>query len=66
MKKTKNLKLNLQDGILRVHVVDTGMKDKLIEDFECSSGTSVSPSLMKADWSAEQSCQAKYNPQNNK
>ncbi|XP_055337272.1 uncharacterized protein LOC129587505 [Paramacrobiotus metropolitanus] len=55
-----------KEGILRIHVVDTGMKDRLIEDFECRSGITVANSESRASWSPEQTCEAKYNGKNNR
>ena len=58
-----------QEAVLRVHIVDVGgalSSDKLVEDFECLSGSIVAPNEMQAQWSQEKSCQAKFNPDNNR
>jgi len=52
---------------LRIHVTDSGMtSNKLVEDFDCISTPTVAPSELKATWSEEKNCQAKYNAGNNR
>ncbi|GAV02165.1 hypothetical protein RvY_12762 [Ramazzottius varieornatus] len=62
---------NFKEAVLRVHIVDAGgalSSAKLVEDFECLSGanTNIAPNEMQATWSEEKSCQAKFNPDNNR